>query len=1076
MKKFKFFSIVFLLLLITNYANAQSKTISGVVRDVQGPLPGAIVEEKGTENRTSTNGNGEYKLTLRGNGNTLIIRLIGYVNREISISGNNSAQIVLQQASQDLSEVVVTGYTTQKKITLTGAQSAVSGNDIRQNPSGSLQNTLAGRVTGFISQQRVGQPGSDGAAFLVRGESSLNNNAVNGVASTTNNPLIIVDNIEYSYEQFSRLEANEVESITILKDASQTAVYGIKGGNGVVIVTTRRGKIGKPRISVRTDFALSEPTILPDYLDSYNTALLRNQAEINDNSYAPNPSFRPTWSAADLEAFRTGSDPIGHPNVNWKEMLFKKYAPQLKTNFDISGGTTKARYFVSLSYLNQGGNTKDYYEDSGDNINSGFYNKRFNYRSNLDISVTKNLTLQLDAFGNIGEINRPNIFYPSTNGNKDDIFADFGSYLALSPMAYPIKNPDGSWGYSQFQANSANYLTPNIIERLTYGGFRRNNENNMVLSTTATEKLDFITKGLSVQGRVAYTNNYTVARSLTRTNLPSYIFRPSVFAADGSITSAERYDPAFANVYTIGRLGNAYGTNGSAGSTQRRLAAQALITYSRQFAENHHIDFLGVYSLSSNNVRSDDLTYNFVPASVISRVAKIGYDYKNKYIVNVTGTLSGSNRFTGKKKNGFFPAASAAYNIAEEDFFKKRISFVNLLKFRASWGIVGNDQLAPGRQYAYQQSYATSTTNSYRTSNNGTIYSFGESNGTLSANTGYAEGALANTDVTWDKERQFDIGLDFAFFNNKLTGLVDYFKYRRYDQLIAINLISDIQGVLLPPQNIGESTRQGLEFELNYRSTIGNEFAYNFRGTFSNVKNAVVFNGFADPQYPWQSAVGKPIGAEGLYQYLGFFKDMNDVNNSPTSTFIQRPGDLKYADLNGDNVIDDKDRVVADYSNTPQNTFGFQFGFNYKGVGLSILFQGATKFYLRGTEEAIRPFSANLQAVHQQAWTPALGDNAKFPVLTTLRSISDPGINSTYWAIPGDYLRLRTAELSYDIPTSIVKKLGLQGIRFFASGNNLITWSKAFNLYAIDPEATPGNDRQAYPPSRIYNIGLNVNL
>lgn len=468
--------------------------------------------------------------------------------------------------------------------------------------------------------------------------------------------------------------------------------------------------------------------------------------------------------------------------------------------------------------------------------------------------------------------------------------------------------------------------------------------------------------------------------------------------------------------------------------------------------------------------------YNFVPNTVVSRVGKLGYDFKNRYIINFTGTISGSNRFTGEKTNGFFPAASAAYNIAEEPFFKNNVSFISQFKPRVSWGIVGNDALAPDRQYAYQQSYSVQNSNSYRFPGNGTIYSFGESNGTLSANTGYVEDALANENVTWDKERQFDVGLDFGLFQNKLTGLVDYFHYRRYDQLISLNLISAIQGVALPPQNIGETTRKGYDFELNFRSTIGKDFSYNFRSTFSNVVSDVVFAGQPVPQYSWQSGIGKPINANALFQFEGYFKDWEDVNNSPKSNFIQRPGDTKYKDVNGDGVIDNKDMVVADFSNTPQNTFGFQLGFGYKGFTFSALFQGATGFYIRGVEEAIRPFSANLQEIHQHAWTPELSDRAQFPLLSTARSISDPGNNSTFWSIPGDYLRLRTAEISYGIPASITQKFRLQGIRIFASGNNLVTWSNAFNLYAIDPEASPGNDRQAYPPSRMYNFGLNVNF
>ncbi|MBD1395357.1 SusC/RagA family TonB-linked outer membrane protein [Mucilaginibacter glaciei] len=1067
MKRLIFFIALFALGLNATQANAQSRQIRGVVRDDKGTLPGVTVQEKGLlTNGVATNVNGEYKLTLRGNQNVVIVKAIGYITKEVDVSDKTVIDVLIQQSSQDLSEVVVVGYGIQKKLTFTGSQSAVSGAQIRENPSASLQNTLAGRVTGFISQQRSGQPGSDGAAFLVRGQGSLNGN---------DNPLIIVDDIEYTYEQFARLDPNEVESVTVLKDASQTAVYGIKGGNGVVVVTTRRGKTGKPRISFRTDYGLSDFTILPTYLDSYNTALLRNLADVNDNKYSasPNPNFKPTWTDQDLALFQNGQDPYGHPNVDWKKELFKNNAAQYKATFDVSGGTDKLKYFISLSYLNQGGNTRDYSQGQG--YDGNFYNRRYNYRSNLDINVNSNLSLSIDAYGNIGEINTPSVAYNSTNGNKNDVFSEFGSYLALAPYAYPIKNPNGSFGYSNYQKTLTGYVTPNIIQRLSLDGYNRNYENNMVLTTSVNEKLGFITEGLSAKGTVSYTSNYTGSKGLTRTNLPSYIYTP----ANG--TTPESYAPAFTDVYRLERLGTNYNPNGPNFGTQRRITAQAFLNYDRTF-HDHHVSGLALYSLTSFNrgLATTNINYgnyNFIPNNTIGTTGRLGYDYKSKYIVQFSGAYNGSSRFTGDKRFGLFPAASVAYNVAEEPFFKNNIKFINQFKLRGSYGLVGSDQINNNTQsYTYLQSYISTNGNVSGQPGQGVGASFGETNGALPVNTGIQEGTLPNIAVTWDKEKQLDIGVDFTLFNSKLSGSVDYFKYNRYDQLISRGTVSAIFGQTLPPVNLGRTSRNGLEFELNFHDVIGKNFNYNFRATYSKVRSKVVFFDEASVQYPWQAYTGHSLNTEARYQFIGFYKDAADVAASPKPTVLTRPGDLKYADLNNDNIIDQRDQAVSDVNNVPVNNYGFQVGFGYKSFSISALFQGATDFNIRGYEESIRAFSSNLTAVHQQSWTPELGDNAKYPLLSSLRSISDPTFASTFWSISGNYLRLRTAEVSYTLPGRFLKKIGLQGARVYLSGNNLVTWSNAFKLYALDPEATNNTDRQTYPPQRIYNIGLSVSF
>lgn len=1038
MKRLRILRITLILCLFSLVIKAQTKVVQGVIKDQLGPIPGCSVIEKGfTNNGVASDENGKFKITLKGSSGVLIVRTIGYDTKEIAIGNKTDITITLQSSSQALDEVVVVGFGQQPKLTLTGSQSVVSGTNIRQNPSASLQNTLAGRVTGLTVQQRSGQPGSDGAAFYIRGQSSYTGN---------NNPLIIVDDVEYSFDRFSSLDANEVESITLLKDASQTAVYGIKGANGVLVVTTRRGQIGKPSIGFRTDYSLSQPTILPDHLDAYNTALLYNQAQINDNKYSASPvtNFQPSWTANDLALFQNGQDPYGHPNVNWKKELFRTFAPQYKATFDVNGGTEKARYFVSIGYLNQGGITKHFSDETG--VNNNFYTTRYNYRSNLDINVNKTLSLRIDAYGSINQTNAPSL------SGYNDIMYEYGSFLALSPYSYPVKNPDGSWGYTAYQRSQTSlYTTGNIIERLALGGYARSNQNNMVLTTSATQKLNFITQGLSAKGTVAYTSNYSNSSVLNRTNFPSYIYTQAT-------NTYELKDP---NVSRLQKLTPGY----TAGSTERRLTAQGFLTYDRTFGK-HNVTALALYSLTSNTARSDDANYNFIPNNTLGSTARVHYDYNKKYVIEVSGAYNGTNRFTGAKRFGLFPAGSAAYIISEEPFFKNTVKFIDLLKLRGSYGIVGTDAIG-GFSYAYLQSYSNNNGNQQA--------SFGTTAGTLPVNQGIQEGTLSNQNVTWEKQKELNLAVDFAALKSSLSGTVEVFNNNRYDILTTRGTVSAIFGQGLPPVNLGKVNNRGVEVELNYQNIIGKNFRYNFRATYSYVKNKIVFQDEPDTQYPWQRFTGHPIGARGFYQYIGFYKDMDDVKNSPQPATPARPGDLKYQDVNGDNIIDSRDQIVSDQSNLPTTNYGFQTGFSYKNFSVSVLFQAATGFYVRGYEEAIRAFSSNLSAIHLQSWTPELGDNAKYPLISLSRGVSDPGSYiSNFWAISGDYLRLRTAEVSYTLPLKFTNKIGLQSTRIYVSGNNLATWSELYKLYKFDPEYNSGSDRQSYPPQRIYNLGLSI--
>jgi TonB-linked SusC/RagA family outer membrane protein len=990
-----------------------------------------------------------------------------YLPKEATVTDAPLA-VTLASDPKGLGEVVVVGFARQRKITVTGSVSAVSGSSIRENPSASLQNGLVGKLPGFSSQQRTGVPGADGAAFFIRGQSSF---------TGSNTPLIIVDDIEFSADQFASIDPNEIESLSILKDAATTAVYGIKGANGVVVVTTRRGKTGSPKISFRTEYATMEPTILPKYLDAYSTALAANQAQINDNLYF-GTTRAAAWSDVDLQKFRTGSDPYTHPNVNWYDVLFKRYSHQTRSNIDITGGTQRVKYFVSLGYINQGGILNEF--SKGQGIEGNYLNKRFNYRSNLDINVSKNLDFRVDLYGNTSTVNNPfiNTDGNKTNAQKNDPFYEYGSFQSLAPYAYPVYNPDGSWGYSQYQKSNSSYDANNIVQRLALGGYQRTYNDNMNFTTSATYKLDFITRGLSLRGLISYASVYNYRRDQTRQQFPSYIYNPAI--------PDNPYSLRIANESRIQPLSLTYTPR----STRRELTSQAQLNYDRTFGSHH---FYGLTLLNRNSrwfqvyvpgsTTVIDPNYNFIPVNFQGLSTRVGYDFRQKYLVEFNMGYNGSDRFQGNKRFGYFPAVSAGWNIAEESFFKKALPAVNLFKLKGSYGLVGSDDVGNTFSYVYLQNFFYQT-GGYSSSSPGlqtypslriTQGNFGTSSNPY---TNLQEPALPNN-VTWEKVKKFNVGVDFALLQNKISGTVEFFKDDRYDILATRGTISQLLGVPLPPLNIGRVKNEGYDLEITYRNKIGKKFNYSVRGTYSYANNTRIYIDEAPPIQAYQASTGRSIGDPLLFKWTGsYYKDADDIAKSPKVTLggvpAVHPGDLKYEDINGDGVINEFDQGFFGNPNLPRVNYGMQLQMGYGKFRFSVAFQGTGDFSMRGTEESIRAFSANLTDVHAKAWTPALGDNAKYPVLTYQRGISDPGQNSTFWSRSGKYLRLRTADVSYSLPQTLLSKIGVDDIRVYVNGNNLVTWSKFFDLYSLDPEATPGTDRAVYPPQKVYNVGINV--
>ena len=1011
-----------------NFSFAQLK-ISGKVKDVNGPLSLVSIYEKGLPNNgTIADNEGLFSLVLKGASKTIVLTRVGYLLQEIKINPKSPVlEIVMQANDQDLNQVIVVGYGTKKRVTSTGAVSSVAGSVIKNIPTANVQNTLQGKLPGFFSVQRGGQPGHDASDFFIRGVSSLNPGG--------NKPLIIVDDIEYTYEQLSQINVNEIESISILKDASTTAIYGIKGANGVLIVKTRRGKLGKPQVNLRVETGIQSPTKTPRFLSAYQAASLVNEGLANDG-------LQLQFSQEDLNAFKSHSDPYGHPDVNWYHEIFKPNSLQANTNIDISGGTDNVKYFISVGAFNQNGNLHQFVDVRNKELNNQYFFRRYNFRNNLDIQATKNLKLRLDVTGRFGQINEP-AFHPYFGKAVSGIMQEIYDFHIITPYAAPVLNPNGSYAYA-YGPNLDNEATLNA--RLATLGYFRTSRSDFNVLFGASQKLDFITPGLSLEGRIAYASTSDIARDMRRDyDPPSYHYNP------------------VNNSYTLDRNGNytlsQFVLRAGNNMFDKRVNLQGYLNYDRTFS-GHHVYSMLLFNKNTYTAKNLFMPVLDVPEKFQGFTAKVGYEYKNKYLLDFNGGYNGTDRFQSGKRYGFFPAVGIGWNIAEEEGFKKKYPFVDLFKIRASYGLVGSD-VVPDNRYLYQQFY-----------NRGNPYYFGENS---NPTTGIYEGTLGNANVTWEKALKKDIGIDINLFKNKLSFSIDYFNDYRYDQLFYPGSIPLLIGVGFARENLAKVRNHGFDGQIKFQDKIGKVY-YDITGVFSFAKNKIMYEDEASPAYPWLAKTGHPIGQPFGYTSIGFYKDQTDIDNSAkpnVNASIIKPGDLKYKDLNGDGVIDERDLGPIGMPNLPNTSLGLTLGAHYSGFDVSVLFQGAFNYSFSLQGIGIEPFQTQMQPVHLLRWTTDNTD-AKFPRITSNASgISSPtAYPSSFWLINAKYIRMKTVELGYQFPRKWVP-LKINGIRVYFSGYNLLTWTN-YSLYQQDPEVSTNSAGDSYLNQRIMNLGFQV--
>ena len=995
-------------------------SVSGTVTDEAGEtLPGVNVMVKGTTIGIMTNLDGKYTLNVPDRDAVLVFSYVGFITYEQVVGNRTVIDVRLTETTQQIDEVVVVGYGVQKKETLTGALSTIGTADIVKAPVPNVAHALAGNLPGLSAIQYSGQPGADDPTIFIRGQGSLD--------ADRSAPLFMVDGVERS---FFRLDPNEIESISILKDASATAVFGVRGANGVILVTTKRGQAGAPKVSLSTSAGFQHPMRLNEYIDSYTWGMMFNEGQLNDGISPDQVAFQPAL----LEAFRSGSDPLLYPNTNWMDMFVKPAALQTQHNVSISGGTDQVRYFTSIGVLTQDG----IYQSFDDSYNANWQYNRFNYRANLDIDVTKTTLLRINLGGRAEKRHEPNIkeatFWELLNFNLP--FSGVGLY-------------EGKWvrSHSENVGTTEGTLENGDVFEMIYGrGYNDRLKNTINLDLLLTQKLDFITKGLSLTLKGSYNNDFTHRK--TRGKSEPY-YTPHRDLVTGELFFRKRRD------------GGLFGFSESL-EKNRDWYLEAGLNYARKFGL-HNVTALALYNQHTYPYYGNGNPYPAIPHGIVAFVGRVTYDYNSRYMIDFNMGYNGSENFPPGQRYGFFPAMSAGWILSEENFMSG-INFLNYLKIRVSYGHVGNENYRGGRFFYLPDAYSA----------NSGGYNFGTN---VSANQPIAtELRMGNSNVTWETARKQNYAIDFTILDSRLSGSVDYFYEYRDKILISRNTVPGHLAITMPVMNLGETENKGFEVTLKWNHKI-NDFKYNIGANVTLAKGKVLYKDEIPRNYPWRQETGKPINQQFGYVFDGFVTEADIASGKlPDHKIDLKPGDAKYKDLNGDGVIDDDDIMNIGFSNFPQLSGGFNMGFEYRKFDFSMMWSGVSRVSRYLSSFYRQPFGETnnrgaMQYMYDNRWTPETANTATLPRVTFNNS-SNNYRNSTLWLKDGSYLRLKNVQVGYTFSGSRLKKAGISRARLFVSGENLLTFDY---MKFFDPEKQDGA-RFEYPMVMVMNMGLNVSF
>lgn len=1036
-------------------------TVSGTVLDktTNDPLIGVSVVVKGVANAgTITDMDGKFTLKLPYAEAPLVFSYLGYQPQEIVPGAKKELTVLLQEDTKALQEVVVVGYTKQRKETMIGSVATITTKDLTQSPTANINNALAGRLPGLIVNQYAGgEPGVDQSELFIRGKATYGNQSA----------IVIVDGIE---RDMSYLAPDEIETFTILKDASATAAYGIRGANGVIVITTKRGKAAeKATVNLKASIGINQPIGFPEYLGSADYATLYNEARLNDAKMTgADISSLNLFSQQAIDNFRRAkgdnSDGLGY-DWDYYDFAFKP-GLQEDVSLSIRGGTDKVRYYVLANYFSQGGNYK--YSNAGE-YDSQTKFTRYNFRSNIDININRYLSTRLDLGARITDRNAPG----TTAGRLMTICATQPPYLPIlvEENAHP-QNEEYIQQNPRGMLYGDNIYRYNLLGELSRTGYL--NEKNTYLNGSFAMNLDmeFLTKGLKAE--VMFSYDASEGRWINRKldtykdgyrEYPKYAtFMPiegsDAYMAGGHYTGVYKTG----NKYDIDQtIGNGFSHNASDGRTY----IQARLDYNRLFSNRHEVTAM-LLANRGNRTVNNELAYH--SQGITGRFA---YYYNQKYLMEFNFGYNGSENFAPGKRYGFFPAGSIGWVVSEEEFMKKA-SWIDFLKVRASYGLVGSDNVSS--RFPYLAFYG-----------GGSGYDFGNNFGTNVGGT--SEGNLANANLTWEKARKLNVGIDFTTLNQRLALTIDAFYEYRFDIITDMNSdgimgYPDIVGKDAALQNLGEVSNRGVDIELSWNDKIGKDFRYYIRPNLTFSRNRLEYKAEVARKNSWRKETGKRLYENFVYVFDHFVADqeeadrLNKIGYQPWGQLI--PGDVVYKDLDRNGVIDDEDRTAMGNPRSPELMFGIPFGFQYKNFDFSVLLQGATKSSILLNGAAVFDFPqfeqdkiGRVKKMHLDRWTPETAATAKYPALHYGTHDNNKNGNSSLFLYDASYLRLKNVEIGYNVSPKLLRKFHVQQARIYVQGLNLLTFDKLGDV-DIDPETKSGDGASWYPIQKVFNFGIDI--
>lgn len=1033
-----FFSLCFLFLLLNSQmALAQQRnTVKGIVIDEKGePIIGASVQLKGNMAiGTITDLDGAFSLDIPKSGKTLVVSFIGMASSEVSIDGKATMKVVLKESSTELTEVVIVGYGQQKKASVVGSIVQTTG-EVLQRAGGvsSVGAALTGNLPGIVTTASTGMPGQEDPEIILRGQTSWNNSS----------PLILVDGIE---RPISSVDITSVETISVLKDASATAVFGVKGANGVILITTKRGKEGKAVIDINVNATAKVPSRLPGKYGSYDALRIRNMAIAHELGLAP-ASWEDYTPQAILDKYRNPAnleESERYPNVDWVDAMFKDFAMSYNANVNISGGTSFVKYFTSIDFLNEGDLFKEY--DNSRGYNSGFGFNRINARSNLDFSLTKTTLLKLNLSGSYGIRKLPWDF-------KDNNYGYWLSAYGTPPDAMLPVYADGTWGFYPKDENGAQ----NSVQALALGGNEQRATTRINTDFTFEQDLSMFIKGLSAKATFSLDNVFVERKrgisDVTLSNVQNKWIDP----ATGLPTYKQVRDPNTQFEFQESIKWASQNGEMNNDATERRLYYQFQLNYGATFGK-HNVSAMGLFS------RERKATGSEIPHYREDWAFRATYNYNQKYFIEANGAYNGSEKFSPDYRFAFFPSGAIGWMMSEEDFMKK-LKFIDMLKLRVSYGKIGDDNI--GERWLYMQQWAYEGT-----------AKIGATNNDRSPYTWYRQTALGNPDIHWETAKKANFGVDFSFLNGLISGSVDVFNNYRTDILVngSNRAIPTFFGTTPSWANLGRVRSKGYEIALKVDHTFRNGFRLWADANMTHAKEKILEQDDAPLLPEYQKGVNKQIGQAYSYIDHGYMNSWDEIYASPvwnTNDSQKLPGDFMIVDYNGDGVINNDDNVPYGFSGNPQNTYSATIGFDWKGFSAFVQFYGVNNV----TRQVV--FSSlvgKLNNVYDEGsyWSKYdTGADIPIPRWNTNKDGADDGTRYMY---DGSYIRLKNAEIAYTFTQDWVKKLGVKSLRLYLNGNNLWLWTKMPDDREANFAGTGWASQGAYPTVRRFNLGLKLTL